>query len=235
MEERIYLVSYPRSGNTWMRFLLANILYPDEDVNYISINKFVPDIHQHQNWEREGVENPRFVKSHRMLQDDYQQVIYIYRDGRDVALSNFYYYQGEWAAPKWRGGDVFEAYLERFIEGQEPYGDWKAHVNFWLLRNHKIKFLPVKYEDLIENPMVNVRRVATFSELNVKTEILSEAIFKSNYKELQKIQPRDSVHPKLGGLRGAPGGWKEMFTDSQNKAFWDYAGNLMEKLGYEEK
>ena len=39
-------VSYPRSGNTWMRFLLANLLAPHETITFRNIENFVPDLHK---------------------------------------------------------------------------------------------------------------------------------------------------------------------------------------------
>ena len=37
-----FLVSYPKSGNTWVRFLLANLLFPDEEVGFANINRLLP-------------------------------------------------------------------------------------------------------------------------------------------------------------------------------------------------
>src|SRR5947209_7763262 len=37
------IVSYPRSGNTWTRFLIANLLHPAEEVDFLNIEKFIPD------------------------------------------------------------------------------------------------------------------------------------------------------------------------------------------------
>ena len=38
----IFVVSYPRSGNTWTRFLIANLVYPRENVSFMNIEKLIP-------------------------------------------------------------------------------------------------------------------------------------------------------------------------------------------------
>src|SRR4051812_9410315 len=42
----MFLVSFPRSGNTWTRNLVAHILYPDEHIeSFNQLQRFVPDIY----------------------------------------------------------------------------------------------------------------------------------------------------------------------------------------------
>lgn len=33
----VFLVSYPRSGNTWARAIIANILYPNESLDALNV------------------------------------------------------------------------------------------------------------------------------------------------------------------------------------------------------
>ena len=49
-----FLVSYPKSGNTWVRFLLANLIHPNETVSFANINRLLP---------APGVITRRFLKS----------------------------------------------------------------------------------------------------------------------------------------------------------------------------
>ena len=41
----VYLVSYPKSGNTWLRFLIANLIHPQEEVNFLNIESVLPSIY----------------------------------------------------------------------------------------------------------------------------------------------------------------------------------------------
>jgi len=230
VNEKVWLVSFPRSGNTWMRFLLANLLYPDEDVNYISIDRFIPDIHQRENWS--GVENPLIIKSHNIWRGEYSdsKIVYMYRDPRDVALSYYYFSQGSWSMG-FKG--TFDEYLKkRFIlEGQ--YGRWNDHVNFWFGMVNKFALLYVKYEDLWWYPYGEMKKIIDF--LSIKIEHIADiqiAINKSDFDELEKIRARDGVHLKKKGLQGRPGGWRENLTREQHDLIWEEFGETMEKLGY---
>ena len=44
----VMIVSYPRSGNTWVRVLLANLISDSaEPVDLVELEDLVPDIHIH--------------------------------------------------------------------------------------------------------------------------------------------------------------------------------------------
>ena len=92
--EDCLIVSYPRSGNTWVRFLLANLLeesrYP---LSFQQMEERIPSIHQRKDWNRiRTIPSPRFIKSHMPYSSKYKKAIYIVRDGRDVMVSAYHYF-----------------------------------------------------------------------------------------------------------------------------------------------
>jgi len=230
--DKIYLVSFPRSGSTWMRFLLCNILYLKEDINYKSIDRLAPDVHQIMKWEKLGVIDPLVIKSHYMWQDDYSKVIYMYRDVRDVVLSYYHFQciQGK----KVIKGMSFDRYLRAFIKG-ERYGRWDGHVNFWITIKPDVSFILVKYELLFADPWLMLRKIVNFLGMDIDDVNISQAIRKSDFDELEKIRRRDGVDPKIKGLRGRPGGWKDVLTEGQRDLIWREFGKTMEKLEYEKE
>jgi len=232
MKNITWLVSYPRSGNTWLRFLLANVLYPNEDVNHVSLDRLIPDIREEKQWGKLGVKDPSIIKSHDVWRDVYadDKVIYMYRDVRDLALSYYYFSQGEWDVG-FKG--PFDEYLEkRFIPGTW-YGRWDNHVNFWLSIVNKSDMLFVKYEVLWQYPYEEMKRIIEFLGIKVKRAVdIQTAIDKSDFDELKKIRARDGVHLKKMGLRGRPEGWKKNLTEKQKELIWKEFGRIMERLGY---
>ena len=235
MKEKVWLVSYPRSGNTWMRFLLANIQHPGKEIGYKEIDTFVPDIHQVYWWQGKRFNwNPLIVKSHTLYRPDYElcKVIYIYRDGRDVARSCYYFSQGRWQVEQWRFRGSFSDYLRLFVRGWNNFGDWKKHLWFWLFYRHGIDVFFIKYEDLLIDTVGILKRLVRFLGMEVSDDVIVDAVRKSSFDKLKAIRERDGQHPYLQGLKGTSGGWKEIFTESDLELFWQYAGDLMEKLGY---
>lgn len=128
----IFLVSFPKSGNTWMRFLLGNLMHPDKSVGFVDIESVVPDIAGTTRADLRRLERPRLIKTHDCFDPRYRRVIYIIRDPRDVAVSLYYY------AKKVKNIDdslPLEAFVKtRFlVPGRSYNGTWGEHAGSWLV------------------------------------------------------------------------------------------------------
>lgn len=240
MNEFVWLVSYPRSGNTWLRLLLANYQHPGERRGYRYISEVVPDFHQFKNVQRTSYQqfirqhfgwSPVVIKCHYQAFGDYNKVIYIYRDGRDVLLSYFRYFSHnkKHALP-------FSQYFTKFLRGETQFGSWKNHVSWWFdekyIRPVEVKY--VKYEDLLAQPEKEFAEVVKFLNLKVDKELIKDVVRATEYKKCREFGAAEGLHYDLIGRNGVSGSWKEMFSAEQTKYFWDWAGSLMERLGYKE-
>ena len=76
----IFLVSYPRSGNTWTRFLLGNLIDQNDLVTFSNIESRIPEIYFNRDRFLRQLLRPRMLKSHECFQPHYPRVIYIVRD-----------------------------------------------------------------------------------------------------------------------------------------------------------
>jgi hypothetical protein len=83
----VFVVSYPRSGNTWTRFLIANLIYQDDPVTFANVEQRIPDIYTSSKRHLKKLPRPRMIKTHEYFDPRYKKVVYIVRDPRDVALS----------------------------------------------------------------------------------------------------------------------------------------------------
>src|SRR5207245_8937086 len=81
----IFLVSYPRSGNTWTRFLIGNMINPDDPVTFANLEQRIPSIYTFPNRVLRSL--PRILISHVAYDPPYPRVISIVRDRRDLELS----------------------------------------------------------------------------------------------------------------------------------------------------
>src|SRR6201997_2026058 len=73
----IFLVSYPRSGNTWARFLIGNLVHQDEPVTFTNVESRIPEIYLFPDRVLRGLRRPRMLKSHECFDPRYQRIIYI--------------------------------------------------------------------------------------------------------------------------------------------------------------
>src|SRR5215467_7077404 len=117
----VFLASYPRSGNTWSRFILSEILNK-KPVDFDNVNKVIPEMGIHEPACRLLVGDGRLIKTHERYRKEYRRAIYLVRDMRDCLLSQY-------AREKELGTVVaadLDAYLVQFLAGETTgFGTWK--------------------------------------------------------------------------------------------------------------
>src|ERR1035438_841088 len=172
----VFLTSYPRSGNTWSRFLIGNLIYQNEPVNFLNVERLVPDMYKTADWSLRRLPRPRLLKSHECFDARYRRVIYIVRDPRDVAISNYHW---EMKLRSISEDCPLEEFVPRWMDGNfwRRIGSWADHVNSWLAtRQGHESFLLMRYEDLQANQPRELARVARFMGLNPDAERINQAI-----------------------------------------------------------
>jgi len=238
-----FIVSYPRSGNTWTRFLVANLLHPREDVTFATIEKQVPDSEAQSSMQLRRVPRPRFIKSHQYFHPRYRKVVYIVRDPRDVALS---YYDFE---RKYRHIDdayPLASYVSDFVAGRmisASWGTWRENVGSWIYtRGGSPGFLLLRYEDLLADTLKQTTRLAEFLGLTPTVSLMERAIERSSadqMRQLEKTQGDQWVSTKgkrtdIPFVREATSGaWKTKLAENLVAEIESAWGSLMSTLGYE--
>jgi Sulfotransferase domain len=238
-----FVVSYPRSGNTWTRFLIANLVYPDKDVSFTNIEKLIPDTSSQSNRALKGTPRPRIIKTHEYFDHRYPKTIYIVRDPRDVALS---YYDFQRKYMQIEDGYPLERYVNDFVTGKlisVGWGTWGENVGSWIFTRGKRKeFLLLRYEDMMKDTHRELARIAEFLDIDPAPERLQRAIERSSadrMRELEKLESDKWVATKnrrkdIPFVRVAEsGGWRTSLPEScvhQIETAW---GELMTTLGYE--
>jgi len=151
-ESDVMLVGYPKSGNTWLNFLLASLISPAvEDVDFLSIEDIVSDIYFNDGLSLRSRLRPRLFKSHEPYNQHYKKVIYIVRDPRSVAVSYYYHHI---KLKIFDESYSLDSFVKDFIFGKlDSFGTWGNHVDGWLPRLGQSNMKLVKYEDLKSTPM----------------------------------------------------------------------------------
>src|SRR3954465_10432280 len=123
----VFTASYPRSGSTWLRFILVELLV-GQSSGFKNVNQLSPDVGEHFSANALLPGAGRLIKTHELYLDSYEKAIYLVRDPRDVAISEYAYQK----ALGVRSGN-FEHFLNDFLrKGVNPFGLWTKHVNSWL-------------------------------------------------------------------------------------------------------
>ncbi|PIG90610.1 sulfotransferase domain-containing protein [Gloeocapsopsis sp. IPPAS B-1203] len=214
-----YLISFPRSGNTWLRRLLTALIHQKRG-GWRLTESTVPDIHKYKLEKKKKPSiRPLIVKSHTPFVDIPAKVIYVVRDGRDALLS-YYYLQ------------VKEGKIKSDLSPYEIYFDksvwpcqWHVHVAGWLdglstrsPESYKI----IYYEDLKKSTAEQLFSLAEFIGLSVTPSDVERAI---------------SLHPVEQYPLATDGStskrkWQDILVGENLVKYEAIAGVELQRLGY---
>ncbi len=238
----IFLVSYPRSGSTWIRWLLTVCIKGYRGIeNPDIVHSAIPDIYRVSNEYLLTLTHPRIIKSHEKYNPGYPRVIYAYRDVRDVIVSLFFYFK------KYGYFDNFEIYFKEFRQGtlfQElGYAGWDENVVGWL--EHSDHIAVVKYEDLLTDVRSVLRKTLEQIPVKYSKDLIDHAADYCTFKRMQEFDIKQDIEgrpdlmtsdaiPSIPFIRsGTTGQWKGFFNAAQIDTIKTQYGDLLIRFGYE--
>ena len=219
----VWLASYPRSGNTFLRIILNKMfgvqtysLYNDMlDIGSDSSTKEVvghellPDDFDIE--EARAAKKTYFIKTHDVPLNEMDKVIYIVRDGRESTLSYFNYKKTYFGSTE---------NILSMLYGDTPYGIWSDHLKAWR-PNSRQNTLLIRYEDLISDPSDDINKISVFLDIEPVNGDLP------TFDKLQKINPNFF-------RSGKKNTWKNILTQNEHNAFWLKNYSQMIEFGYTE-
>ncbi|MGH9643316.1 MAG: sulfotransferase domain-containing protein, partial [Terriglobales bacterium] len=238
----VFLTSYPRSGNTWTRFLVGNLVHTEEAVTFLNVERLVADMYKHGDHYLRGLQRPRILKSHEVFDPRYKRVIYIVRDPRDCAVSNFHW---EMKQRSFHDQLPIQDFLPPWIEGKiwDRLGNWGDHVTSWLsTRSGREGFVLLRYEDMIEDPARELMKVSKLLGIEPSIERCRRAAELSSADRMRKleekqgdkwVQTRFTRQDKPFVRKASSGGWRAVLPPesvAQIEAAW---GHVMIQVGYQ--
>jgi hypothetical protein len=230
--EDVFLGSYPRSGTTWSRFVLFEMLTGQEG-GFNEVNGFLHGVGSHKTGARILPNGGRLIATHEQYWPQYHKAIYLVRDARDVMLSEFAYT----TALEFFNGDLDE-FLDTFLRRKvNAFGPWQKHVSTWI--NSPIANTPnlllVRFEDLRQRPEEGFTRIAKFLDLNCDAELIRRAIA---HNAIDKMKEKEEIAPQRASVKGrfvrtgSVRGFQSKLSAAQLEMVEKYAGETLKRLGY---
>jgi hypothetical protein len=228
----VFTASYPRSGSTWLRFILVELL-AGKSSGFKSVNSASPDVGHHASGQPLLPGGGRLIKTHELYRKSYKRAIYLARDPRDVMLSEFNYEKNLAVID-----DNFDAFLDAFLrKGVNPFGLWIDHVNTWLdaADAGQCELLVVRFEDMRRETEKALAQMMEFLNFPVDAETIRKAV---EANSLEQMKEKEKVNPQRASAKGrfvgsgSVAGWKSKLTPAQLQKMDQYAGSAMARLGY---
>lgn len=236
-----FVVSYPRSGNTWTRFLIANLVYPQENVGFANIEHLIPDTSSQSVRALKRTPRPRIIKTHQYFDHRYRKIIYIVRDPRDVALSLHDFYRKYREIPD---DYPVQASVNDFVRANPAgWGTWGENVASWIYtRGQSSDFLLLRYEDMIADTATELARIARHLGIEASQERLHDIVQRCSADRMREMERREEDEWIVTKRRrkdipfvrvAKAGGWRANLPEpcvTQIESAW---GEIMIRLGYE--
>lgn len=170
-----FLVSYPRSGNTWVRYMLLQA-HPSYETDWdAEITTKIPDMHEPPPWYQ--CNRLSVVKSHLTYWQPFAKVIYLVRDGRAATYSNWRYQCDE---------GTYHGSLQSFVSQPHWPSTWNEHVTGWI--NAPQTRLIVRYEDLVADPAAALAGITAKLGWPVSLEKLDKIAANSTRSRMRNLE-----------------------------------------------
>lgn len=209
--QAVWISSYPRSGNTWIRFLLYAYLFGDITSSW-DVNVKIPPIHRPQ------MVDPAFpgrllIKTHFKLTEQHPYFasttgfIYIYRHPKDCLLSTLnYHHTGGGVVPPAEYARLFIKLAGDPMWVKEGYGTWAEHIDSWLEKPHW-PHVSMKYEDMKADPHGHLKTIVAFLGEPADDARIARTIEHCSFDRLRALEAQEK---ESGGQSLFPGSKKTM-------------------------
>ncbi|KAF8787315.1 sulfotransferase 1B1-like [Argiope bruennichi] len=237
----IIIASYPKTGTTWLQYVVFQILSQGELFPNIDdcIYKYAPYLEMSGTAVLENMEKPRVYKHHcpyNMVQkNDKAKYIYIYRKPEDTIISYYHF-----ALSLGFETPELDEFFEDFISGNIGYGHYFDHVLSFFDHKDDENVLLVSYEKLLLNKREEILRIAkyfgdeyyqTLSENeSIMDKVLEHTSFDYMKKNLSLTHPgEEGAKRKVNFFRkGTIGDGKQSLKPEQLKRLKDLAKKKLE-------
>ena len=226
---KIVLTEHPKSGGTWVCRMIAEYL----DIPFPH-NRLPPRCRciLHGHYLRVAAANDTIV---------------MWRDGRDVVVSHYYYhlFHRRTTMPGWadaqqerlgiKDAHDIQRYLPRYIDycftdGPPPNMTWTSFIETW---KNRTGYVDTSYEAMRQDPRREMKKILQYLLAHDIDDVkLDSCISKFSFENVTGRNPgEEDVYSFV--RKGIVGDWKNHFTREAREIFNYHAGQTLVDLGYE--
>ena len=206
----VWLASYPRSGNTYLRTILWHcfgLRSASIYCNDLGRNRELEAYVGHIERDADGklsfpIGSIPLVKTHHPPHDE-NPAIYVVRDGRAASVSLWKFYSGKLP-------------LTEIIEGRHAFGTWSNHLQAWKPYERQNTLL-LKYEDMCADLPGALKEISEFLEKDI-LEV--------------EIPARGTVAGVDGRWVTTESDWKSEISGDLLERFNELNKEMLRKMGY---
>lgn len=242
----VFVAGLPKSGTTWLEKMLAcypgfqEVMIPelaayemrtggshDFDLPADIFGRFknalvVCKLHVH------GSEH-----NARLLREAGLPYTVLFRDLRDVAVSNYFYVRSTpWHPehPVYAGLDV-RGGLTAFARRTLPaYAEW---VRSWHEHRDPASSLVLRYEEMLADPRGHLERIAALYELPRDRQTIDRIVEATSFRAMSGGRDAGQHLESAFVRKGVAGDWKNQFDDQTKDLYKDVIGSFLIEFGYE--
>lgn len=260
-DSALWLLSYPKSGNTWLRFITFYLKMGRMPTDSQEIDRMTGS------WRAPGADVRPIVKSHaqpdalRDLIGEKDTAIYLHRHPLDVMQSalNYAFLNGEIdrsdprARDRWIGDYVENRGNPIWFQPRFAAGCWTNHVKNWLAPQ-RIPMLTLSYDAAIQDPLGAVRAISDFLRLETGEQALRDCVAATSFASLKSFEEKEIERATIlgrgqgrytAGIRtaglaaghrffskGRKGSYRDALREDEIDAAWAVFRETAEPLGY---
>lgn len=224
-DDDVMLCSFPKSGTHWGHEILSMLVNGRADMT--PEMKITRMLEVQPEAEIEKFSSPRVLNTHmplewlpKQLKEKKTKTVVLARNPKDTIVSSYYHVCG---VNMFDYDGKFQDFLKLFLEEKLMYGSWfKYTLDFEkAILAEPDRFHLVYYEDLKENGVEEIKKLAKFLNISADDELVAAIHEKCSFQSLasRKKVPETSKNNFSIFRKGEIGDWKNHFTVAENEAF----------------
>jgi hypothetical protein len=229
-DDDIFLVSYPKSGTTWLQYIVHLLIRGRPLAPHEALSDSFPHLEEVGAEALSDAPRPRLIKTHLAFgmapRSPVTRYLVIARNPFDCAVSFFHHTRGFPRHYDFADG-TFAEFFDCFLAGEVDFGDYFDHLESWHRVSGQDNVHFMTYETLKRDPAGSIRAVAGFLGSRAEARVSAPGELERLIEETSL--PAMSRHPGRwssprpdwapGFVRkGQIGDWRSLFTRGQARA-----------------